>query len=176
MPEADPGPGPEFRPERILRVLSDEDVAYILIGGFAAVVHGSPYVTLDLDIVPERGAVNLARLSDALRVMHARVVAPSEPLELRFEHDASSLEQGEVWNLVTDHGRLDISFQPSGTQGFADLARDAESLTILGNRVVVASLADIVRSKEAAGRDKDRLALPTLRRLLEEAERRGSRA
>jgi len=65
-----------------------------------------------------------------------------------------------VWNLVTDHGRLDITFEPSGTTGCADIERDAVRLVILGADVDVASLADVIRSKEAAGREKDRLVLP----------------
>ena len=76
-----------------------------------------------------------------------------------------------MWNLVTDLGRLDIAFEPSGTQGYADVARDAVHLTILGTEVDVASLADVIRSKEAAGRDKDRLVLPVLRRIQEEMGR-----
>jgi hypothetical protein len=73
-----------------------------------------------------------------------------------------------VWNLTTDYGRLDLTFEPSGTQGYDDVARDAIHLVILGADVNVASLADVIRSKEAAGRDKDRLVLPTLRRIAEE--------
>jgi len=132
------------------------------------VIHGSPYVTTDLDVVPESDAANLERLSVALRDLHARVWTSTEPEGLAFEHDAESLARAETWNLVTDHGRLDVTFRPSGTAGFADLARDAVHLTILGVGVDVASLADVVRSKEAAGREKDRLVLPTLRRILEE--------
>ena len=63
---------------------------------------------------------------------------------------------------------LDITFSPSGTEGFDDLSRDAIHLTILGVPVDVASLADVIRSKEAAGREKDRLVLPVLRRIAEE--------
>jgi hypothetical protein len=79
-----------------------------------------------------------------------------------------ALLAAEIWNLVTDFGRLDITFVPAGTSGYEDLARDAVHLSILGAEVDVASLADIVRSKEAAGREKDRLVLPVLRRLLDE--------
>ena len=64
-----------------------------------------------------------------------------------------------MWNLVTDFGRLDLTFEPSGTGGYADVARDAVHLTILGAEVDVASLADVIRSKEAAGREKDRLGV-----------------
>ena len=67
---------------------------------------------------------------------------------------------------MTRAGDLDVSFVPSGTQGYADLRRDAVTIVVHGVSVPVASLADVVRSKEAAGRDKDRLALPMSRRLL----------
>lgn len=159
---------PELAPERILGVLTGHGVRFVLVGGFAAVIHGSPYVTIDLDVVPERSDENLGRLSDALRAMHARVWTPSEPEGVPFDHDARSLGGSNMWNLVTDHGRLDLSFVPSGTSGFEDLDRDALHLTILGVEVHVASLADVIRSKEAAGREKDRLVLPVLRRILEE--------
>lgn len=163
-------PEPEFRPEAILEVLHRHGVRFVLIGGFAAVIHGSPYVTTDVDVVPGTDADNLSRLSTALRELRARVWTSSEPEGLAFEHDAESLARASTWNLVTDHGRLDLTFRPSGTAGYEDVARDAVHLTILGVEVDVASLADVVRSKEAAGRDKDRLVLPVLRRILDEHE------
>jgi hypothetical protein len=161
---------PEFAPERILAVLREHGVRFVLVGGFAAVIHGSPYVTVDVDVVPERTDENTERLSRALETLHARVWTSSEPEGIPFGHDARTLRETNVWNLVTDHGRLDITFVPSGTHGYEDLARDAILLTILGVDVDVASLADVIRSKEAAGRDKDRLVLPVLRRILEETE------
>jgi hypothetical protein len=161
-----PEPEPEFQPERMLKTLQDHGVRFVVIGGFAAVIHGSPYVTFDIDVVPSRDRANLDRLSSALKQMHARVWTASEPEGIPFEHDAASIAEVRVWNLVTDLGRLDLTFEPAGTGGYDDLARGALRLTILGAEVDVASLADVVRSKEAADRDKDRLVLPVLRRLL----------
>jgi hypothetical protein len=161
----------EFRPEKLLEVLARHGVRHVLIGGFAGVIHGSPYVTTDVDVVPEPSVANVRRLSAALDEMHARVWSDAEQAGVPFAHDAASLAAAEMWNLVTDFGRLDIAFEPSGTAGFADVARDAVHLTILGAEVDVASLADVIRSKEAAGREKDRLVLPVLRRILEETER-----
>jgi hypothetical protein len=163
-------PEPEFRPEGIFSVLNRYDVKFVLIGGFAAVIHGSPYVTTDVDVVPDTSRINLERLSDALRELDARVWTSGEPEGLPFSHTAESLGRAQTWNLVTRFGRLDLTFQPSGTTGFADLARDAVHLEILDTEIDVASLADVIRSKEAAGRDKDRLVLPVLRRILD-AER-----
>jgi predicted nucleotidyltransferase len=73
-----------------------------------------------------------------------------------------------MWNLTTDAGDLDLRFVPAGTRGFEDLVRDAVRVDITGITLRVASLADVIRSKEAAGREKDRAALPLLRRLLAE--------
>ncbi len=69
---------------------------------------------------------------------------------------------------MTQHGDLDISFVPNGTTGYADLVRDASDHDVFGVVVPVASLADIIRSKQAANRDKDQRVLPTLRRILAE--------
>jgi len=159
-------PEPEFQPERMLQVLEAHHVRFVLIGGFAAVIHGSPYVTTDIDVVPERDPANLSRLSEALREMNARVWTTSEPAGVPFDHDAASISDVRVWNLVTDLGRLDLTFEPAGTSGYDDLARGAIRLEILGTHVDVAALADIIRSKQAADREKDRLVLPVLRRLL----------
>jgi hypothetical protein len=161
-------PDVEFRPERLLEVLSRHGVRYVLIGGFAGVIHGSPYVTTDLDVVPDDAPGNLERLSRALTALHAKVWTEREPHGVAFGHDAESLASARIWNLVTDFGRLDVTFEPVGTGGYADVARDAVHLTVLGVEVDVASLADVIRSKEAAGREKDRLVLPVLRRLQEE--------
>ena len=157
---------PLLDPEAILRVLVDHRVRFVVIGGFAANYHGSAHATFDIDVTPEASIDNLSRLSDALRALGARIRTRDEVLE--FNHDGPSLARAKVWNLRTEHGDLDLSMMPSGTQGYDDLHRDAREETVLGLRVEMASLADVIRSKEAAGRPKDHLTLPTLRRLLEE--------
>lgn len=162
----------DFRPERILAVLAAHGVEYVMIGGLAAAIHGSELVTTDLDITPSMAADNLERLSDALRALHARIRSSDVPDGLPFSHDGRSLAAAGTWNLVTDAGDLDLAFVPAGTTGFDDLARDAVAIEILGAPTVVASLSDIIRSKEAADRPKDRVAVPLLRRLLDETRRR----
>lgn len=175
MKDAAPSPVTDqapFRPQDIVAVLERHRVAYVVIGGLAAALHGAAHITMDIDITPSPDPDNLARLSGALKELGARVRTTDAPEGLAFDHDAASLGRVGVWNLVTHYGDLDISFVPSGTTGYDDLRRDAVVLDIYGVRPSVASLADVVRSKEAANRDKDRLALPVLRRLLEETLRR----
>jgi len=159
-------PSPTFRPRRILATLADHRVEFVLIGGLAATFHGSPHLTQDVDITPSRDPENLARLSGALTDMAARVRASGVDGGLPFAHNAESIADVDVWNLTTRYGDLDISFVPTGTTGFDDLVRDAVSIVVEGVEVTVASLADVVRSKQAADREKDRLTLPTLREIL----------
>ncbi len=109
----------------ILRVLDEFGVRYVLIGGLAAVLQGSPFPTEDADVTPERTRENLERLSAALLTMGARIFTMSEPDGLPFNHSAESLSDASVWNLQTRYGRLDISYTPNGTEGFPDLSKDA---------------------------------------------------
>ena len=156
----------EFRPQEILATLDRHDVRYVLIGGLAALLHGSAHVTTDVDIVPEEAVDNLERLSSALRELGARIRVTGEPDGVPFDHAAESLRRVRTWNLQTTQGDLDITFEPSGTRGYEDLRRDMVAIRLRGIDVPVASLADVIRSKEAAGRERDRAVLPGLRELL----------
>jgi len=162
---------PEFDAKTMLRALLEHQVDFVVIGGLAATTHGSTLVTFDVDVTPRRTRDNLARLSEALTELGARIRDDAGGPGLRFNHDAASLADAQMWNLTTDVGDLDLSFVPAGTRGFDDLVRDAVRVDIGGVTLLVASLADVIRSKEAAGREKDRAALPLLRKLLAEVTR-----
>ena len=151
---------------RLLAVLNRHKVAFVLIGGLAAVYHGSPFPTEDADIAPYTDDANLARLAEALRELNARVRTEADPEGVSFACDAAGLAAAQTWDLVTNAGDLDLSFRPSGTQGYPDLRRDAIIAEIYDVTVQIASLADVIRSKQAANRPKDQRALPTLRAIL----------
>lgn len=162
---------PLLDPASIFRILAAHDVAYVVIGGIAATLHGSNLRTGDLDICPSRDAANLDRLAQALVELAARIRAPGAPDGLPFHADGASLARVEILNLVTRHGDFDLTFVPSGTEGYSSLAARSVDFEVAGVRVPVTALADVIRSKEAAGRPKDHAQLPTLRLLLEEVER-----
>lgn len=158
----------DFDPERLLRTLERRGVAFVLIGGVAARVEGAPILTEDLDITPARGTDNLERLAAALIELGARLRVGSQPEGLPFPVGAAMLATAESWTLTTDAGDLDLVFAPAGTGGFDDLRRSASPREIADRLVVlVASLADVIRSKQASGRPKDQAALPILRETLE---------
>jgi len=164
---------PELRPDEILATLDRHEVRYVLIGGLAAILHGAAHVTTDVDIVPEEDRGNLDRLSAALHELNARVRVSGEAEGIPFGHDGASLSRVRIWDLVTDLGNIDITFVPSGTRGYDDLRRAMEPMTVRGIEVPVAALADVIRSKEAADRERDRAILPVLRALLERQRERG---
>jgi hypothetical protein len=163
----------EFDPVGMLRVLQAHHVRFVLIGGIAARLRGAPLLTEDVDITPDQANGNVMRLAAALRDLHARLRTTSDPDGVDFPIEPEMLRAGDSWTFTTRSGDLDLVFLPAGTRGYGDLARNAAELSVTGDgsvTVAVASLADVIRSKEAAGRDKDRAALPLLRRTLEETD------
>ena len=157
-----------FDPERILRALSDRQVRYVLIGATAARLQGFPRLTADADITPALDSANLEHLAAALRDLGARVYTESTPDGLPFGCDATALGKAKVWNLITDAGRLDVIFEPSGTRGYEDLAASAISYEVFGIEVHAASLEDILRSKQASNRAQDQQDVVILREMLKQ--------
>jgi hypothetical protein len=157
-----------FRPDKIFAVLQHHRVDYVTIGGIAATLHGSNLRTGDLDICPSVKASNLDRLAAALQDLRAKIRAVGAPYGIPVSIDASFLESLQLVNFTTRYGDFDVSFSPAGTSGFDDLSHNAGAFNLDGLIVPVASLEDVIRSKEAANRQKDRDQLPTLRALLEE--------
>ena len=155
-----------FDPERILKALAGRQVRYVLIGASAARLQGFPRVTADADITPARDADNLERLAAALRDLEARVYTESMPEGLPFSCDPRTLARARVWNLITDAGRLDVIFEPSGTGGYDDLAASALTYEVFGLEVRAASLEDILRSKLASNRPQDQQDAITLLEML----------
>ncbi len=168
MPEA-------LQPQELFDILARYRVDYVLIGGLAATLHGSSALTNDADICPDPSPENLERLAAALREMKARVRNEAEPDGVAFSVDPEFLRRVQLVNLTTRFGDFDIAFQPAGSQGYEDLVRRAVELEIEGTVVRVASLADIIRSKEAANRPKDRATLPILYALEDEIAKRAGR-
>jgi hypothetical protein len=149
-----------------VRALASHDVVYVLIGALAARLQGFPRLTADADITPDRSRDNLARLAAAREELEARVYTEPVPEGLPFDCSAEALDRADFWNLVTSAGRLNIAFVPAGTEGYEDLARGAKRFEVFGVDLLAASLADIIRSKEAADRPQDRQDVLVLREII----------
>jgi hypothetical protein len=152
---------PAFDPYALFEALDRERVSYVVVGGFARVVHGSAETTDGLDIVPSLREENLRRLARALDELDAR--GPG-----RWPPDAESLASSEAITARTRAGELRIVPAPWGTRGYDDLRIRAfrENLG-RGARPAIASVVDCVRMLEAGDREPDAERLQRLRRLME---------
>lgn len=154
-----------FQPRRVVETLNRHGVRYVLIGGVAATLHGSPLRTGDTDVCPDSRADNLERLASALRELAARIRTEGVEGGLPFSCDAAFLSRVALLSLETDAGDLDLSFSPAGTGGYDDLVARVARFDLDGVVVPVAALLDIIRSKTAANRPKDHASLPVLKAL-----------
>lgn len=161
-----------FDPVRICSILLEEQVEFVVLGGFAAIVRGSSLPTKDIDIVPSRDRSNLDRLGRALTRMNAKIRVSGDPVPTKID-GAFLANMPHMLNLVTDFGEMDLTFTPAGSTGNYDgWLRGATPEEIEdGLTVYVASLDDIIDSKRTANRPKDQMALPYLESLRDEIRR-----
>ena len=155
-------------PECLFRTLQEHKVDYVLIGGLAAVLHGSSAMTNDADILPARDPKNLERLSGALRDLDARLRVDREPEGVTFDPHPALLASMAMLNMTTRCGDLNLTFSPAALDDYDALVANSIVFDLYGCRVGVAALSDIIRSKTAADRPKDHATLPILHALAEE--------
>ncbi len=147
----------------ILRALSANEVDFVVIGGIAAVAHGSAYITQDFDISYARTGVNLARLARALAPLHPRLRGVSE--ELPFQLNAATLRAGLNFTLATDIGDIDLMGQIAGFSSYEQVSAASDTLELYGIRCRILTLDGLIRSKRAAARPKDLQLVPELEAL-----------
>jgi hypothetical protein len=152
---------PVFDPYALFEALDRERISYVVVGGFARVVHGSAETTDGLDIVPSLREENLRRLGRALDELDARG-SDRRPV------DAERLSASDAVTARTRAGELRIVPKPWGTRGYDDLRIRAfrENLG-RGARPQVASVVDCVRMLEASDRARDTERLLRLRRMMD---------
>lgn len=158
-----------FDPLRALRALIEHEVRFVVIGGLAARLWGSPTLTNDLGICYARDPDNFEALAGALTVLGARLRGVEEKVPSQL--DAETLAAGDSFMFVTAAGNLDVLGTPSGTGGFEDLIRTATKMDLGDLDVVVTDVEDLIRMRLAAGRPKDLIETEVLAALREELDR-----
>ena len=137
----------------LLRSLTERGVDFVVIGGIAAVLHGSPRVTQDLDISFATDPGNLEALGATLRSLDARL--SGAPADLPSTPDADALRRVMVLTLETAHGRLDVLAAPSGAPPYPELRARADRYDVGGFHVLVAAIDDLIAMKRATNRPTD---------------------
>jgi hypothetical protein len=155
-----------FDPAPIIELLADAGVDFVVIGGVAGAVHGSAFVTFDLDIAYARDRENLDRLASVLRALDAQL--RGAPPNLPFLLDAQTLKAGGNFTFSTRLGSVDVLAYPAGAPPYERLREAATVLEVRGHPVRVASLDHLIAMKEATGRPRDRERAQELRVLSDE--------
>jgi len=157
---------PEFRLGELLARLVAGEVDFVVIGGIAAIAHGSPQVTQDLDIAYATDEANLERLGSVLVALGATLRGVTDGVP--FVPDGQTLRRTRMLTLDTSDGPLDLLAEPDGAGSYAGLRANAIEATVSGATVRIAGLEDLLAMKKVAGRPKDRVyveELEAIRRL-----------
>jgi hypothetical protein len=138
--------------ERILGVLGEHGVDYVIVGGLAVQTHGHVRTTVDIDIYPCADPKNLARLADALNELDAESLNPgSEGLKI----DAKTPPRATLWQFETRHGAIDVLFDAPGTPPYDQLRARALEITLGELKLAVAGRDDLISMKRASARPVD---------------------
>src|SRR6266849_667482 len=132
----------------LLTALSKADVAFIVIGGMAAVAKGATYVTADLELCYQRHPQNYQRLSHALHPFKPRL--RGAPADLPFILDAATLRAGLEVTLMTEFVDVDLLGEVTGLGPSAAVKANAEEVELYEPRIWVLTLAGLIVSKHAA--------------------------
>lgn len=153
---------------RLLNLLAKHEVEFIIIGGVAAVVHGSSRLTQDLDIVYERTPQNIEHLTTALQ--DTSPYLRGAPPGLPFEWSAATLNAGLNFTLETSLGQIDLLGTIAGEGQYNNLISQTIEIEVFGVRCRCLSLDALIYAKRAAGRPKDFEAIAELEAILEEQQ------
>jgi hypothetical protein len=151
-----------------VQALVDSGVDFVVIGGWAAIIHGSSHMTEDLDICFSRRSANLRKLADAFAPFHPRL--RDFPPELPFIWDDATLRNGTVFTLTTDVGVIDLLAEVAGVGDFDEVKAHSVQVYAFDTQVLALDLPSLIRSKRAVGRAKDVQMLPELEGLAEAEE------
>jgi len=153
----------------LIRLLTQNNVEFILIGGAAATAHGSARLTQDLDVVYRRTRDNISRLAASL-ASHSPYLRDAPP-GLPFRFDVETITRGLTFTLVTDLGDLDLFGEITGGGRYENLLAHTIVLELFGVSCRCLGLKRLIEVKRAAGRPRDLEAVAELEALLEMKER-----
>ena len=150
---------------QLLQRLCDADIEFVIVGGFAATLHGSSLVTRDLDVCAVLSSDNVEKLRNVLRDLRPAHRFTSQKLSFLDIPDPGV----PMLNLYlsTEMGPVDILGSIMGVGEFEPVRAGAIEVELFGRRCHVISLDDLIRAKEALGREKDLLAVKELKAIRE---------
>ena len=152
----------------ILKVLTEHEVDFIIVGGVCAVLHGAPVTTFDLDLVHSRSQENLGRLMSALEKLDAYYRGRGDQ---RLTPGLSHLSSPGHQLLMTKAGPLDLLGTIGIGHSYEDLLEHAVELEVDDLRLRLLDLKTLIKIKKETVSEKDKVVIPILQRTLEERQR-----
>jgi predicted nucleotidyltransferase len=144
----------------LLERMAKAGVDFVIVGGYAGVVHGCTYLTQDVDVCCDFSPQNLLALQRAVADLHPvhRMTPQRKPLELTEEN------AGQFKNLYldTDLGHLDCLDAIQGVGGYAQVKQASERIGVEGVQLRVLSLDALITAKQAMNRPRDKEAVRQL--------------
>lgn len=144
----------------LLKVLLDNDIDFVLVGGFASALYGSTMVTRDIDVCYACTHENIKTLRAILKDLNP--VHRQTPQKLSFIEIPEKIEGANGFYLHTDLGPLDILNQITGVGDFERVKSKAIEIQVFGHKCKVISINDLIDAKKALGRNKDLLVVQEL--------------
>ena len=144
---------PDLHADEILQRLTARGVDFVIVGGVAAVLHGSARDTYDLDICFAQDQANLDALGKVLIDLKAQLRGVKDSVP--FVPDGQTLRKVELLTLSTAAGELDLRAVPPGAPPYERLRRNADRYDLGDFAVLVASIEDLIAMKQTAKRPKD---------------------
>ena len=151
--------------QRLLQRLGEAGIEFVLVGGYAAMLHGSSFLTRDVDVCAVLTPLNIEKLREAFRDLHPQHRL-SRPRRSFLDEPAPGTALDNLY-LATDWGALDLLGSITGVGDYARVARDAVEIELFGQGVKAIGLVDLIAAKEALGRDKDLIVAKELRAIRE---------
>jgi predicted nucleotidyltransferase len=146
----------------VARILNEHRLEAVLIGNMAAALHGAPVTTVDIDFFFRRTPGNLKKLKAVAESLGAVILRPYYPVS-------------ELFRLQRERDGLQLDFMGwiDGVKSYESVRGRASAFDVGGHPLLACALEDVIRSKRAAGRDKDKAVLDILEKTAHEKENRG---
>ena len=142
---------------KLIERLTKGGVKFVLVGGFAGVVHGCTYVTQDIGICCDFSAANLLALQKALKGLHP--VHRMTPRRLKLKLTADSCARFKNLYLDTDIGQMDCLGSIQGLGNYEDVERSSEIRDLGGGlRIHVLTIGALIKARMASNRPRDKEA------------------
>ncbi len=158
--------------EKILKILTKNNVEFVIVGGFASIIHGASYVTKDFDICVSFSKDNAAKILSAINPYRPRDrIHPNKP---QLDETPDSLMKYKDLYLSTDLGEIDMLGEILGLGKFEDLLDHTIEVELYGEKCKVLDIDALIVAKKALGRPKDIQVLLQLEAIKNKLEEQGS--